>query len=284
MNLYKDLPRLRAEEKTGRKHILVKQHQYESYPRHWHDYFEIEVVVRGQAVHAVNGMVHDVGAGDACLLTPVDFHHIEEGTPVEIINVSFDDRWLSDETRSLLYLGEGAELRHLEPEETERFIAAATLLRHEYETDGPCVRQLLEYLLSGFLPDECGGAGKGQVQSDGILRAVAYIEQHFREKITLELLAARSGYHPVYFSNLFCKVMGQSYSEYLTALRIRYAKRLLRGGLSVSEACFAAGFGSLSGFAATFRRQSGCSPSAYRNAHKDSGAERQRNGKNFAEE
>jgi AraC-like DNA-binding protein len=43
---------------------------------------------------------------------------------------------------------------------------------------------------------------------------------------------------------------------------------LLESGLSVTETCFSAGFGSLSGFLYTFRQTTGMSPSAYKDCIK----------------
>lgn len=90
------------------------------------------------------------------------------------------------------------------------------------------------------------------------------IELHFREQITLEQLAGLSGYSPAYFSELFRKVTGQTYKNRLLSLRTGYAQMLLSNGFSVSEACFASGFGSLSNFFRVFQRMCHISPNAYR--------------------
>jgi len=101
----------------------------------------------------------------------------------------------------------------------------------------------------------------------GMKKAVAYIELHFREKISLERLSALSGYHPTYFSELFRKLTGETYIERLTSLRVNYAKALLANGVSVSEACFESGFGSLSNFLSVFKDRCGMTPSQYRKLH-----------------
>jgi len=80
-----------------------------------------------------------------------------------------------------------------------------------------------------------------------------------------------SGYHPTYFSKMFYRVTGENYIERLISLRINYAKMLLKKDVSVSEACFASGFGSLSNFVAVFKKRCKMSPSAYRNSEKDRG-------------
>lgn len=43
---------------------------------HWHDYYELALVVRGEADHEVNGETRTIGPGSAFLLSPADFHAI----------------------------------------------------------------------------------------------------------------------------------------------------------------------------------------------------------------
>lgn len=271
MNIYKDLPRLRATEKTGQRHISVRRQAYLSYPQHWHDYFEIEIVISGSAEHYYNGTAYNIAKGDCYLLTPVDFHRIETETPIELINISFDSVWLSEDMQLRLYTLDVAKKRKLSEDEYKRLVTVAELLQKECDEDGPCIKQLLEYILSRIIPPKLSAkaTGSSSTQLNGIMNAVAYIEQHFREKITLDMLSKISGYHPAYFSNLFCKVVGETYIERLTSLRINYAKMLLKKGVSVSEACFASGFGSLSNFSAVFKKKSGMSPNDYRNSKKN---------------
>ena len=262
MKQYENFPRLRASDKTWQRHILVKQSVYSSYRQHWHDYFELEVVLQGSGTHYQNDEMYQITQGDAYLLTPVDYHKIESAASIELINISFDVTWLSDELGALLYSPECVKRYHFSDEELQQFIKATELLKYEYEHDGPCIRQILEYLISRFVSGKRANASRPQM--DGIMRAVAYMEQHFREHITLEQLSEEAGYHPAYFSNLFRKVTGETYTERLTALRIRYAETLLKSGFSVAEVCYASGFGSLSHFSYIFKKHCGESPAAYR--------------------
>jgi two-component system response regulator YesN len=127
---------------------------------------------------------------------------------------------------------------------------------------GPCTGQLPEYLLSSF-PRRTVSQGSRE-QLSGIRKTIAYMDLHFRERITLEQLSAMSGYNPSYFSELFRRVTGQSYTERLAVLKTRHAKALLAQGFSVTEACFRSGFGSANNFLYTFKKLEGVSPSEYK--------------------
>ena len=260
MNGYEGPQRLQSEEHIGiSRHMAVCRRNADSFPLHWHDYFEIEIVLSGRGRHIYNGTEYPLQRGNCYLLTPVDFHEVQPEAPVELINISFDETCLP---ASLLQSLPGLSRRLEATEEAlDRIVAAAELLRYECESDGPCKIQLLEYLLNAF--SQPGLYRGSSEQLTGIRKAIAYLELHFREKITLEQLAGLSGYNPTYFSELFRKVTGQSYIRRLKNLRLRYAAMLLRGGLSVSDACYASGFGSLSNFLAAFKEKYGTSPSAY---------------------
>lgn len=270
MKAYINLPRLMAGDEIGNRHITVERHVSLDYPQHWHNYFEIEIIVEGTGSYIFNGIAFPIGKGDAFLLTPVDFHQIEATSPLELINISFDEVWLSEYMRTFLYTADFAKKQRFEGMDYERLIMAAELLRHECESDAPCINQLLEYLLSRFMPQEIlqTKTAASQMHLTGIKKAAAYIELHFREKVTLQQLSAISGYSPTYFSELFRKVTGENYIERLTSLRVNYAKALLASGLSVSDACFESGFGSLTNFLAVFKEKCGMPPSEYRRKYK----------------
>lgn len=97
-----------------------------------------------------------------------------------------------------------------------------------------------------------------------VLRAYVYMQTHFKEKITLEELAAQASYHPAYFSEIFKRATGENDVATLARFRIAHARTLLAGGASVSDACFASGFTSLSNFFAVFKKHCGISPSEYK--------------------
>lgn len=263
---YKAINRLQSDQHIGQQHISVQRHRTENYPQHWHNYFEIELVLSGYATHVYNGYEYSIEKGDLYLLTPVDFHGMDAKEPVELINISFDDACLSPNMLSWLSAPEIRKLYRLTSDEFDRFYMAAQLLEFECSCGGICAMQLLEYLLSCFtrLNPERTEQDMEITHLQGIKKAISYIEMHFREHITLEQLADLSGYNPSYFSELFRKVTGQTYKVRLRELRISYAKMLLANGLPVSETCFASGFGSLSNFTAVFREKCGMSPKDYR--------------------
>ena len=249
------------------RHLSATLHRVEGeYPVHWHHHFELELILDGAGVCGINGESAEIPEFRLFLLTPTDFHSLNADGTVTIFNLAFDETVLSGQELGALLSPAMRRAYSLTAEEHERLSAAARLLVHEFESGGDCTRSLLSYFLSFLLrQNEEAIQGAAPIrEEDGIKRAYAYLELHFKERLTLQMLAAEAGYHPAYFSELFRRVMGEGYFEALTRLRVAYARSLLLGGFSVTEACFGAGFGSLSAFGVAFRRLVGVSPREYK--------------------
>ena len=96
-------------------------------------------------------------------------------------------------------------------------------------------------------------------------RAKDYAHAMFDQPITLDEMAQIACLSPNHFLRTFRQIFRQSPHQYLTALRLERAQKLLAGtALSVTEVCYAVGFASLGSFSWLFRRRFGISPEAYR--------------------
>ncbi len=102
-------------------------------------------------------------------------------------------------------------------------------------------------------------------QSPLLQKIEAYLAEGENDEITLTRVAERVCLSPCHFCRLFKKQTGLTFTEYRVRRRVEIAKELLLNRqLRISEAAFAAGFGSLPHFNLAFRRYAGCSPSEYR--------------------
>lgn len=103
-----------------------------------------------------------------------------------------------------------------------------------------------------------------------ISQAASYIQNHFAEPITLDLLAEKAAMSKFYLSREFTRFMGTSVNQYLINCRIGYAKELLReSSLPVSEIAFCTGMNHVSQFIRLFRDREGVTPLAYRRLWQD---------------
>jgi len=91
-----------------------------------------------------------------------------------------------------------------------------------------------------------------------------YINEHFREEITLSSMAAAFSYNPSYLSRSFKETFGIGFNRYVTMLRLREAALLLRAGeKSVTSCALESGFRSLRSFYRSFYEEFGCTPREY---------------------
>lgn len=92
-----------------------------------------------------------------------------------------------------------------------------------------------------------------------------YIENSFREEITLDSLAKMSHLNKYYLAHSFKAIIGISPIEYLISIRIRESKILLKTtNYPISDISAISGFSSQSFFSQSFKRVTDMTPSAYR--------------------
>lgn len=91
------------------------------------------------------------------------------------------------------------------------------------------------------------------------------IDREYAQPLDVESLARGAGYSAGHLSREFRAAFGESPYSYLMTRRIERAMTLLRrGDLSVTEVCFAVGYGSLGTFTTRFTELVGVSPGKYR--------------------
>ena len=96
-------------------------------------------------------------------------------------------------------------------------------------------------------------------------KAVAYIEKHLAESISLEVLAALVNLSACYFCRAFRRSFGMPPQRYQLNQRIVRAKTLLaKHAASVTDVGLTVGYNDASAFCTAFRRVAGLTPSAYR--------------------
>jgi AraC-like DNA-binding protein len=101
-------------------------------------------------------------------------------------------------------------------------------------------------------------------QLTGLRRARDLMDREYARPLDVAAMAAAAFMSPAHFSRQFRAAYGETPYGYLMTRRIERAMALLRGGMSVTDACMAVGATSLGSFSSTFAEIAGESPSAYR--------------------
>ena len=93
-----------------------------------------------------------------------------------------------------------------------------------------------------------------------------YLQLHFREGLSLTILADIFNITPSYLSTIFHKEIGEPYSKYLLRMRMETAKALLSNPNSkVQDVAIDVGFSSSKHFGTVFKSYFGMSPGEYKN-------------------
>lgn len=98
-----------------------------------------------------------------------------------------------------------------------------------------------------------------------IRQAKDYINKHYAEAISLEILSDEVGFSTAYFSTMFKNEVGLNFSEYLLNVRMEKAKEFLKETkFSVSEVCQKVGYSDIKYFTKKFIQYTNLKPNEYR--------------------
>lgn len=110
------------------------------------------------------------------------------------------------------------------------------------------------------------GAAKSVSPDSAVSDVVEYVEEHYRENISLEQIAAAAGLSKEYLCAVFKREMGQTIVHFLTTLRIGCARELLeeypeKRAYEIGRMC---GYENPSYFGKVFKEIVGVTPEQYR--------------------
>lgn len=257
---------------------------------HWHDHFELELVVNGSAIHAVNGGSYRVTPGSLYLMTPTDLHTLlpDPDAPSSLLTVysfSFSNTLIGETS-----FAEIAELpspltAQAAGETLDFLLTASRVLLEESRRAAPWGNEISRALFQSFVltflrlcceqnrdladapKDPAGGMAKGE--SAYVRQAIGYIKYRFRDpEISIRQIARAVWLSPNYFGAIFKRHVGMSCLSYIKKLRMEFAAGLLlQSPLTVAEIAEKSGYPNISYFVCDFRQFWGDPPQKYRDAH-----------------
>lgn len=260
---------------------------FSSVPLHWHSEFEINYIIEGKGRFICGDKKFTSEQGDIIIIPPDMLHSIY---PYDDFKQRYDTLVFS---AGMLGLNENdrCSVEYIRPLISGEYSAFVRISKsHRYynelktttENIFSCARgnsagldMLLksELLRLFWLLTENGDiypSQKKSSQSETVRPVLEYINENFRDDITVEQLADVVHLSPSYFMSIFRKAAGVSAMEYVIHTRIKAACMELRNGRqNTAEIAYDCGFKNLSNFNRHFLRIVGCTPSDYRKACKD---------------
>jgi AraC-like DNA-binding protein len=151
--------------------------------------------------------------------------------------------------------------------ESPRFLPSARALAERLFADGisRVATVGLLYLLLSEHDEQAPCRLRPYARGELAFRVLDYIEEHFTEEISLDLLADHLGYDYNYLSGCISEPLSVGFLRIVGEYRVRYACELLREGmLAVSQIATAVGYDCLRSFNRNFKSVMGTTPLVYK--------------------
>lgn len=256
---------------------------------HFHSEYQLFTVLKGTGTRFIGDHVHPFKPGDVVLTGP-NLPHLWRSDPeyfdgdpqlcTEGIVVYFPEAFFANHflqkmetlqirqlllksARGIAYLGKAAE-------KVSRMMWA---LLDKKDFDG--ILTLLNILQVLSQSEECMMLANPdysnslkEADTERMNKVHAYVMKNFREKITLEEVAALANMTPSSFSRYFKTHANKTFSDFLAGIRIGYScKLLIEKKMNITEACYESGFNTLSNFNRQFKAYTQTTPLQYKNRY-----------------
>lgn len=264
--------------------LLYDNTDYEEYPIHWHTPLEIVVPINGKYRIECNDVPITLNEGDIAIIAPGVLHKMYE-----------------DRGRRIIFQVNLSLLQSLK--EIESFISYmgpfAVITPSEYPNVHPkaldCMLNILNEGLSQNTYKETAMYSNFLQMFTTIARAYSesherfasikpnkmleynetfmnicdYINKNCTKDISLDEISEMAGFSKYHFSRLFKEFTNYSFYRYLNMRRILHAEQLLLDpSVKITEVAMASGFNSISAFMRMFKNLKGCTPTDYKEFHK----------------
>lgn len=242
---------------------------------HWHSDIELLYVMEGSIGVGSNMQYRILHSGDLSVCGSNDIHYynsnnMESRVLLIICKPEFLDPLCTEGVRINPYSAVFSDT----PEKCRRSQReiVTDITSNGIETNQPSLRlRVLELFLLIFRnsPSYYTSSLNRTVlysSANPIQIALKYIEDHFAQDISLDIISNKASLSPYYFSRLFKKTTGTNFKAYLNHIRINKAADMIRSSQKrIIDIAYETGFCSIRTFNRTFLAITGHAPSAIRN-------------------
>lgn len=244
---------------------------------HYHDYYELFLLLDGKATHIVNGKHIPLTRGMLVFIRPDDVHDyvIRENSAFSMLNVTFTQKTLD---MLFQYLGDGFPCKSLlgakmppqvalNDNEFEYVLSHMTTIRtidgDDGERMGTSLRVLLFRIFTRFFAD----FAENNVPELPKWLAELCDEMSRNGNFTYGIprMLELSGRSREHLSRSVKKYMGVTLSEFINDMRLRFICNMLKNSNhDIAEIIFESGFGNISWASELFKKKYGITMSEYR--------------------
>jgi len=252
--------------------------------QHYHDFFEINYVLKGHPVGVIDGKEIHFTEGSLYIMNPNAVHYFKSYSDSSdlILNIGFTKETfqnhfftplIGNPTLNAFFIrycienSQQPSFIYLDKPDSQvdNFIE---LLLQEYLDKKNYTEVVIDSLIT-LLFSFILRSYKGNLSSENnpISDILNYVYQQYHD-CSLNHLADTFNYHPKYLSSLIHKYTGQSYRDLITNIRLHNSLHfLLYTDYSIDHIISAVGYTEKSSFYSSFKKKYHTSPKAYRLSH-----------------
>ena len=252
---------------------------------HYHSLIELSVILSGRGKYKVKDTFYNINEGDLFFFRPNEAHcitDIDDGGML-LLNLHISPSYLYSNFQNVQSsnfikilsasfplatnrINDTMKEEHMD--EVKRLFFSVKREFEERETD---YLSLVNNYISAILIRISRAYGitnfsKKEMQSyKKLLFATQYIDEHYKEGITLDGLAEKVSYSRCYFSSMFKRCMGMSVWDYICIKRIEEALTLIKTtDKNILDIAMECGFNNSANFNKIFKKYTNVSPMAFR--------------------
>ena len=282
-----DFPRLTNDLFLANRSIYISKHnRYAPYPKHTHQFLELNYVLQGQCQQIINDTPYTFYEGDILLMDAGSAHAIEAlGEDDLLINIVFKDTQISLKNleelqgqNSILYqfllkshthIQSAENFIVLQSDKTNKSKNLIELMLNEYFDPKPFSNQILEHYLSILLFELARSlptlGDTVRDANDPYVQVLELIDQEY-STLTLAKAAKELNFNKNYLSNLIKEKGNATFTELLNQKKIMIAQLLLKStNFSIEKICQTVGYSNKTYFYKQFQNQFEKLPSQVRN-------------------
>ncbi|GHV79226.1 AraC family transcriptional regulator [Spirochaetia bacterium] len=257
-----------------------------TFPLHWHDYYEILYVLKGNTYASIGGQTYEASEGDILTINKQLVHGFFPSSPGTSARIfQFESKIFNESDNELRDGVLGAPVFARKPllsvkKDGALYEKAAALIAEmfrEYHVRDAgyrlCIKsKLYEYallFLREIKPEEVVKSGRdtnSRYINERLERILSFIFKNCdKPGLSLDDAANDAALSKFHFTRFFKKQTGQSFHAYLSMVRVSHAvENLLKTDISITDIAYQCGFSSLKTFNRVFKTYTGKSPSQYR--------------------
>lgn len=245
----------------------------ENLERYWHQSIELLYVLSGNAQVSCRNTQYNLREDDIILINMFDVHSVS-GNNCEVLSLKIDvsalDPEISHFSQKRFNCNSSIETDKTKFTPLKKLIAlivksninpidSIDLLNKSY------IYELLYILTAYFNVEDNTNSKDVNKNFERIKNIVSYINEHYKEKISLNSLAETFFLSTPYISKTFKEFIGISFSDYLTEIRLSHAvKDLANPSSKIEYISEKSGFSNTRSFVAAFKNKYNYLPSKHR--------------------